>query len=62
MAKPYISDITHFLQTLKQLHPTLEAEQRTARERWWDKTVDRNALAQWRAQQVPVKPYAYQTD
>lgn len=62
MPKPYRSEITQFLQALKQSRPQLEAEQRAARALWWDKTVDRLTLAQWRAARVPVKPYAYQPD
>ena len=47
---------------LKAKKPDLEARQRQGRELLWDKTVDRSALAEYRAARVAQKPYVYQTD
>jgi len=58
----YESDITQFIQALKAEKPGLEAQQRQGRELLWDKTVDRTAWGEFRAAQVPQKPYVYQTD
>lgn len=59
--KPYKSDITNFIDELKSKKPTLEAEQRAGRALLWDRAIDRNALADWRAARVPQQPYVYQT-
>jgi Protein of unknown function (DUF3460) len=59
--KPYRSDVTQFLDTLKQQRPTLEQEQRQGRNLLWDKSVDREAQAAWREARVPQQPYVYQT-
>ncbi len=59
--KPYRSDVTQFLDTLKQQRPTLEQEQRQGRNLLWDKPVDREAQAAWREARVPQQPYVYQT-
>jgi Protein of unknown function (DUF3460) len=59
--KPYRSDVTQFLDTLKQQRPTLEQEQRQGRNLLWDKAVDREAQAAWREARVPQQPYVYQT-
>ena len=58
--KPYRSDVTQFLDTLKQQRPTLEQEQRQGRSLLWDKAVDREAQAAWREARVPQQPYVYQ--
>ncbi|WP_198969625.1 DUF3460 family protein [Xylophilus sp. ASV27] len=58
----YTSDATQFIQQLKQQRPTLEAEQRAGRALLWDKNVDRSASREFRAGDVPQKPYVYQTD
>ena len=57
--KPYQSDVTRFLQELKAKRPTLEAEQRAGRSLLWDKQIDRDAEAEFRAARVPQAPYAY---
>lgn len=59
--KPYTSDVTNFIATLKERKPGLEAEQRAGRALLWDKAIDRTAQAGYRAAQVPQRPYVYQT-
>ena len=41
--------------------PTLEAEQLAGRALLWDKQVDREAQAEFKAARVAQKPYVYQT-
>jgi hypothetical protein len=59
--KPYKSDVTQFIDSLKQRDPELEARQREGRGLLWDKQVDRQAQAEWREARVPQKPYVYQS-
>jgi Protein of unknown function (DUF3460) len=59
--KPYQSDATQFIESLKANKPTLEAEQRAGRALLWDKPLDREALTEWKAARVPQQPYVYQT-
>lgn len=59
--KPYQSEITQFIDTLKQRDPQLEARQRQGRALLWDKPADPKAQAEWRAAKVPQQPYVYQT-
>ena len=59
--KPYKSDVSTFLETLKAAKPTLEAEQRAGRALLWDRALDRESLAEWREANVPQQPYVYQT-
>ena len=59
--KPYKSDVTKFIEELKAKKPTLEAEQRAGRALLWDKSLDREALSEWREARVPQQPYVYQT-
>jgi hypothetical protein len=59
--KPYTSDVTAFIEELKAKKPTLEDEQRAGRALLWDKQIDRQAQAEWRAARVPQQPYVYQT-
>ena len=59
--KPYKSDVTSFLDQLKAARPTLEQEQLAGRALLWDKPVDRDAQAEYRAARVPQQPYVYQT-
>ena len=59
--KPYKSDVTSFIETLKSKKPSLEAEQRAGRALLWDKHLDRSALEEYRAARVPQQPYVYQT-
>ncbi|CAG1012737.1 hypothetical protein BURC_00246 [Burkholderiaceae bacterium] len=59
--KHYKSDVTEFIEELKAKKPTLDEEQRAGRALLWDKRVDREALEEWRAANVPQQPYVYQT-
>ena len=59
--KPYRSDVTQFLEQLKAQRPSLEDEQKRGRLLLWDKAVDRDAQADFRAARVPQQPYVYQT-
>lgn len=61
MAKPYVSDITTFIASLKQADPTLEAKQLAGRARLWDKSVNLSELAQLESNPVPSRSYVYQT-
>ncbi len=58
--KPYKSDVTTFIEQLKARRPTLEAEQQAGRALLWDKPIDREAQAEYRAARVPQQPYVYQ--
>ncbi|AZG07358.1 DUF3460 family protein [Pigmentiphaga sp. H8] len=62
MAKSYESEITQFLQDLKQQRPNLESEQKQGRARLWDKTIDPELVEGFKAGTVPQKPYVYQTE
>ena len=57
----YESDATQFINQLKAQKPELEAQQRQGRALLWDKQVDREAQAQFKAGRVAQKPYVYQT-
>ena len=59
--KPYKSDVTNFIESLKARKPTLEAEQRAGRGLLWDKTLDRTEQSEWSEAKVPQQPYVYQT-
>ena len=59
--KPYRSDVTQFIEQLKSQRPALEEEQRRGRALLWDRPIDREAQADWRAARVPQQPYVYQT-
>ncbi|NBQ90768.1 MAG: DUF3460 family protein [Betaproteobacteria bacterium] len=59
--KPYQSDVTRFIESLKQAKPTLELEQREGRALLWDKAIDREQQAQARQARVPQQAYVYQT-
>jgi hypothetical protein len=59
--KPYKSDVTQFIEQLKQAKPTLEDEQKRGRALLWDRSIDREAQADWHAARVPQQPYVYQT-
>ena len=59
-ARPaYTSDASTLLNRLKAAKPTLEEEQRQARNLWWDRPLDRQAQAEFQASRVPQKPYVY---
>ncbi len=59
--KPYQSDVTQFIDTLKQRDPQLEARQRQGRALLWDKAVDAFSQKEWREARVAQKPYVYQS-
>lgn len=59
--KPYKSDVTQFIDSLKARDPQLEAKQREGRSLLWDKPIDREAQADYRAAKVSQQPYVYQT-
>jgi len=58
----YTSEATQFLNALKEKNPKIEQGQAIGRSLLWDKSVDRDAWREFRAAQVPQKPYVYQTD
>ena len=60
--KPYTSEVTQLVAEMKASKPDLEAQQRAGRALLWDKAVDRGAWGDYRAGEVPQKPYVYQTD
>jgi hypothetical protein len=57
--KPYTSDVSAFIQDLKDKKPTLEAEQRAGRALLWDRAVDRRAQQAWDEARVAQQPYVY---
>jgi len=57
----YTSDITNFIDELKEKKPTLEAEQRAGRALLWDKNLDRSLQQEYSEAEVPQQPYVYQT-
>lgn len=57
--KAYTSDVTQFIGELKAKKPTLEAEQRAGRALLWDKALDAEAQAEFRAAKVAQAPYVY---
>lgn len=59
--KPYRSDVTELIESLKQRDPQLEEKQRAGRALLWDRTQDRDAQAAQREARVPQQPYVYQT-
>jgi hypothetical protein len=59
--KPYKSDVTSFIDTLRQKDPNLEARQREGRGLLWDRQIDRKAEADYKAAKVAQQPYVYQT-
>ena len=58
----YRSDLTQFIDQLRVEKPDLEAQQRAGRSIWWDKNLDREAIAEWKEARVPQKPYVYGDD
>ncbi|ODU08252.1 MAG: acetyl-CoA carboxyl transferase [Rubrivivax sp. SCN 71-131] len=57
--KPYKSEAGLFIDELKARKPTLEAEQRAGRALLWDKSIDREAQADWRSARVRQQGYVY---
>lgn len=59
--KPYQSDTTQFIDSLKQRDPQLEERQRQGRNLLWDRQLDRQNQAEFGAAKVAQQPYVYQT-
>ena len=60
--KPYKSDATQFIDSLKQRDPQLEERQRQGRFLLWDRPpVDLDTQKAQREARVAQKPYVYQT-
>jgi hypothetical protein len=59
--KPYKSDTTQFIDSLKQRDPELESRQRDGRSMLWDRSPDRAAQQEFNESRVPQQPYVYQT-
>lgn len=59
--KPYKSDVTQFIDSLKQRDPQLEDRQRQGRALLWDKALDRDEQQDFRDAKVDQQPYVYQT-
>jgi hypothetical protein len=59
--KPYTSDVTNFIATLKVQQPALESQQRAGRSLLWDRKLDRAEQAEWQDAKVAQQPYVYQT-
>ena len=57
--KPYTSDVTQLIDSLKAKKPTLEAEQRAGRALLWDKQLDRSAQVDFEDARVAQQPYVY---
>lgn len=55
----YQSEATQFIQQLKDQKPGLDAQQQAGRALLWDKQVDREVWAEYRAGRVEQKPYVY---
>ena len=58
----YRSNATEFIDGLKRADPELEARQREGRARLWDRPIDRDLQAEFRAGQVAQQPYVYQAE
>ncbi len=60
--KPYKSDVTQFIDSLKARDPQMEERQRQGRFLLWDKKpIDRETQQANREARVEQKPYVYQT-
>jgi len=57
----YQSEITNFIEEMRQKKPTLEAEQRAGRALLWDKHLDRETQDEFSQARVAQQPYVYQT-
>ena len=58
----YQSDATQFILKLKEQKPYLEEGQRQGRALLWDKDLDRDEQADFKAARIAQKPYVYQTN
>ena len=57
----YRSEVTQFLDDLKQSRPELDLQQRQGRALLWDKQIDRELQAEFKAGRVKQARYVYQT-
>jgi len=57
----YQSDATLFIDQLKAQTPGMEARQREGLALLWNKSVDREAVQNFKQARVAQKPYVYQT-
>ncbi|OYV30083.1 MAG: acetyl-CoA carboxyl transferase [Thiomonas sp. 20-64-5] len=57
--KPYVSEVTQFIQDLKHSDPQLEAKQKEGRARLWDKPQNPELAQAFKAARVPQKAYVY---
>jgi hypothetical protein len=57
----YQSDITQFLNELKEKRPQIEQEQRKGRAMLWDRPQDPDTEARNKASRVRQSAYVYQT-
>lgn len=55
----YESEYTKFMRDLLAKRPDLLEKQKEARDIWWDKEVDREALKHFNEARVPQKSYVY---
>ena len=58
----YTSEVTQFISQLKQEKPGLDLAKRQGRALLWDRQIDRDLQAEFRAARVPQQPFVYQTD
>jgi len=58
----YSSEITNFIEEMRQKKPTLEAEQRAGRALLWDKHLDAESQGEFSQARVAQQPYVYQTE
>lgn len=58
----YKSDATLFIDKLKEERPYLDEQQQAGRRLLWDKDISARVWQEYRAAEVPQKPYVYQTE
>ena len=59
MAKPYESELTGFLRSLRKTQPGLERQQAEGRALWWDRQLDPDDQQRWQASRVRQPGYVY---
>ena len=57
----YQSDATLVIDALKKNNPKLEEQQQAGRALLWDKAIDAQMQAEYKAGRVAQSPYVYQT-
>lgn len=55
----YVSEVTQFINQLKEHNPELEQQQREGRALLWDKRVNFEELKDFGNSRAPKKPYEY---